>query len=60
MLEQPEDYFNRVRRYSPGVILSIVYGRRGPTWDGAVSSIYKVMDPWSESPPVLLRSVKVK
>lgn len=58
VLEQPEDYFNRVRRYSPGVILSIVYGRRGPTWDGAVSSIYKVMDPWSEivetgaTPPV--------
>jgi hypothetical protein len=37
---------------------SVVYGRRGPTWEGAVSDIYEVMDPWSEivetgaTPPV--------
>lgn len=31
------------------MILSIIYGRRGPTWKGAVEDIYSVMDPWSES-----------
>ncbi|KAK4051743.1 hypothetical protein OIO90_004567 [Microbotryomycetes sp. JL221] len=58
VLNKPDDYYNRVRRYSTGVILSIVYGRRGPTWEGPVSDIYSVMDPWSEivetgaTPPV--------
>lgn len=39
VLTKPEDYYNRVRRYSTGVILSIVYGRRGPTWEGPVADI---------------------
>lgn len=52
LINKPDDYYNRVRRYSTGVILSIVYGRRGPQWKGAVSDIYEVMDPWSESEPI--------
>ncbi|KAK4054438.1 hypothetical protein OIV83_000932 [Microbotryomycetes sp. JL201] len=40
VLHQPDDYYNRVRRYSTGVILSIVYGRRGPTFEGPVSDIF--------------------
>lgn len=39
VLTKPDDYYNRVRRYSTGVILSIVYGRRGPTWEGPVADI---------------------
>lgn len=49
VLSKPDDFYKRVQRYSTGVILSIIYGRRGPTWDGAVKSIYDVMEPWSES-----------
>lgn len=49
-----------MRRYSTGVILSIVYGRRGPSWKGVVSDLYEVMDPWSESklgsPPLSRRN----
>lgn len=49
LIEKPEDFYRRVQRYSTGVILSIIFGRRGPTFEGAVQDIYDVMEPWSES-----------
>ena len=51
ILDQPTDYFDRVRRYSTGVILSIIYGRRGPTWKGPVEDIYSGQSDCAEVAP---------
>lgn len=52
LLQAPEQYYDKVRRYSTGVILSIIFGMRAPEWSDA-REIYDVMDPWSESAHVV-------
>jgi len=59
VLSKPSDFLARVRRFSPAVILAIIYGKRGPTWESKpVQDIYAVMRAWSSimetgnTPPV--------
>jgi len=59
VLSKPSDFLARVRRYSPAVILAIIYGKRGPTWESKeVQEITAVMRAWSSimetgnTPPV--------
>jgi hypothetical protein len=59
VLQKPSDFLSRVRRFSPAVILAIIYGKRGPTWESKeVQDIYQVMQAWSRimetgnTPPV--------
>lgn len=48
VLSEPSDFLSRVRRFSPAVILAIIYGKRGPTWESKeIQEIYTVMQAWS-------------
>lgn len=45
LLESPQDYYDHIRRYSTAVILSSVYGIRGPRFDDPnVQRLYRVQD----------------
>jgi len=48
VLQEPSDFLARVRRFSPAVILAIIYGKRGPKWESKeIQDIYQVMQAWS-------------
>ena len=48
VLQDPSDFLARVRRFSPAVILAIIYGKRGPKWESKeIQDIYQVMQAWS-------------
>jgi hypothetical protein len=48
VVQDPSDFLSRVRRFSPAVILAIIYGKRGPKWESKeIQDIYKVMQAWS-------------
>ena len=48
VIEDPSDFLARVRRFSPAVILAIIYGKRGPKWESKeIQEIYAVMQAWS-------------
>jgi cytochrome P450 family 619 len=48
VLLEPSDFLSRVRRFSPAVILAIIYGKRGPRWESKeIQDIYVVMQAWS-------------
>jgi hypothetical protein len=48
VLCEPGDFLSRVRRFSPAVILAIIYGKRGPRWESKeIQDIYVVMQAWS-------------
>jgi len=48
VIEDPSDFLARVRRFSPAVILAIIYGKRAPKWESKeIQEIYAVMQAWS-------------
>lgn len=49
LLDDPEGFFDHIRRYTASVISSIVFGQRGATFDSFwAHGVYDVMGKWTE------------
>lgn len=50
LLDQPESFYDQIKRYTASVVSSITYGQRGATPDNFwARGVYDVMDRWTET-----------
>ncbi|KKA22700.1 Cytochrome P450 oxidoreductase [Rasamsonia emersonii CBS 393.64] len=50
LLDNPDGFFNHVRRYTASVASALAFGHRGPTFDSFWGhAVYDVMDRWTEA-----------